>query len=264
MTESSALGANGLLKDASEIDFYESESDLLPIGSKRAAETSAAGASFFLYASQRPNYPTAVTSSLGRGQRSANPSNRLLDALDAEKCNSDGEMIDESAPAKKIRVKHRKKRVKRVANGVDSDPEDENFEDGESASESTSDSGDEEDAELEKDVPNSEVCKAHLDIQFTRIDSSLLSSLIFCRPRYSRSPDAAHPRESGYPLGLQSPKRKIKTVPVTSPNVQSHRFTGQFSRDPHPKHQLATRQVIRVVVSPKMCVCLQLRNPLFH
>ena len=38
-----ALGANGLLKDASEIEFYESESDVLPIGSKTAMETSTAG-----------------------------------------------------------------------------------------------------------------------------------------------------------------------------------------------------------------------------
>ena len=111
--------------------------------------------------SSRADFYAAVSSSLGRGQHAAVPRNCLLEALDAEKCNSDGEMIDTSVPALKARVKHRKKRVKRVTNTVDSDPEDINFVGSESASESAGDS-DEEDAEAEKDVPNSEVCKIRL------------------------------------------------------------------------------------------------------
>lgn len=103
-----------------------------------------------------------INNGLGHGQCSANPRNHLLNTLDAEKCNLDYKMIDILVQAKNAQVKHWKKWTKHAANTADFDPEDENFEESELASESARNSN-EEGSMVEKDVPNSEVCEDYFE-----------------------------------------------------------------------------------------------------
>ena len=114
-----ALDSSGHLKDASEIDFYNSESDIVPLHKKPSASLSIWTSWSWLYISfliaQAPRRSTRVTAG-------------NLDALlDAEKRNSDGEVESKLAAFRKPRKSKTKSKHVRGHSEDNTDKEDFNF-----------------------------------------------------------------------------------------------------------------------------------------
>jgi hypothetical protein len=149
-----ALGADGKLKPASELDFFESETDTVPI-SKAGNLSKGLSHDILLNNSLSTNFLE-----LGRGQRRAGQKARMVEVLAAENYASDGE-IQAAQPKKR---KHRgpaKKRTKTNHIGDNDDPEDTDFAKG-SDSETSTDSSD---SEVEHVPTNAEVLFSSIEIQ---------------------------------------------------------------------------------------------------
>ena len=118
-----AVDSSGQLKDASEIDFYNSESDIIPLRKKSSM--------FFsidyldIYTLLKPSF--AIAPAPRRSTRVT--SNNLDVLLDAEKRNSDGEVESKMAQLRKPRKSKSKSKhaTQRVHVEEDTDKEDSNF-----------------------------------------------------------------------------------------------------------------------------------------